>query len=139
MTQLTFEYRVRDSLGKEHGGSIAAADRDEAVQRLRREGLQVLEIEEDAGPGLLAPSIRRTDVIYLTNQLAIMVETGITLSVALQGILEQEPNATLRRVLMELKRGEQATTSEEITVEKSGPFDYSPEYRALLADLMLKF
>jgi hypothetical protein len=42
-------------------------------------------------------------------------------------------------MLLELMRGEQATIIEEITVEQSGPFDYSPRYRELLADLMLKF
>jgi tRNA1Val (adenine37-N6)-methyltransferase len=44
-----------------------------------------------------------------------------------------------KRMLLELKRGEQATTNEEITIEESGPFDYSAKYRALLSDLMLKF
>ncbi len=44
-----------------------------------------------------------------------------------------------KRILLELKRGEQATTSEEITIEESGPFDYSKRYRELLSDLMLKF
>ena len=44
-----------------------------------------------------------------------------------------------KRMLLELMRGEQATIIEEITVEQSGPFDYSPRYRELLADLMLKF
>lgn len=44
-----------------------------------------------------------------------------------------------KRMLLELRRGEQATTNEEITVEESGPLDYSPAYRALLSDLMLKF
>ena len=44
-----------------------------------------------------------------------------------------------KRVLFELRRGEQATTNEEITVEESGPLDYSGKYRELLSDLMLKF
>jgi type IV pilus assembly protein PilC len=104
MAETTFEYRVRDALGKEHEGTIDALNRDEAVQRLRRDGLQIIDIGEDAaGISLLAPSVRRTDVIYLTNQLAIMVDTGITLSVALQGILEQEKNSTLRRMLVEMR------------------------------------
>lgn len=102
---LTFEYRVRDALGRERDGTIDAAGREEAVQLLRREGLQVLEIDEETGGiGLLAPKVSRSDVIYLTNQLAIMVDTGITLSVALHGILEQEKNPSLRRVLTDLHR-----------------------------------
>lgn len=104
MSTLTFQYRVRDSLGNEHEGTLDAVNRDEAVQQLRRDGLQVVDIEEDSGVGLFAPGIRRADIIYLTNQLAIMVETGITLSTALNGIAEQEPNPTMRRMLLDLKR-----------------------------------
>jgi type IV pilus assembly protein PilC len=104
MAEMTFEYRVRDALGKEHEGTIDAVNREDAVQRLRRDGLQIIDIGEDGGGlSLLAPAVRRTDVIYLTNQLAIMVDTGITLSTALQGILEQEKNSTLRKMLVEMR------------------------------------
>jgi tRNA1Val (adenine37-N6)-methyltransferase len=44
-----------------------------------------------------------------------------------------------KRMLLELRRGERATAREEITIEESGPFDYSSRYRELLSDLMLKF
>ena len=104
MSALTFQYRVRDSLGNEHSGAIDAVNRDEAVQQLRREGMQVIDLDEDSGLTLLAPRVKRSDVIYLTNQLAIMVDTGITLSIALAGIAEQETNPTLRRILNDLKR-----------------------------------
>jgi type IV pilus assembly protein PilC len=103
-----FQYRARDTLGKEHAGTVEASTQEDAVQQLRRDGLAVLEIDEDAGVSLLAPGVRRADIIYLTNQLAIMVDTGITLSAALQGILEQEANPTLRRVLVELRQAVEA-------------------------------
>jgi type IV pilus assembly protein PilC len=55
--------------------------------------------------GALFPRrIRKYDLIFVTNQLAIMVDTGITLSVALGSIAEQEQNPTLRSVLNDLKR-----------------------------------
>jgi hypothetical protein len=31
------------------------------------------------------------------------------------------------------------SVEEELTLEATGPFDYSPEYRALISDLMLNF
>ena len=99
MSTLTFQYKVRDSLGTEHEGSIDAVNRDEAVQQLRRDGMQVIDLDEDAGIGLLAPGIKRSDIIYLTNQLAIMVDTGITLSIALAGIGEQEAKRLPRQHL----------------------------------------
>lgn len=47
--------------------------------------------------------IRRTDIIYMTNQLAVMVDTGISLSVALAGMAEQESNPRLRSLLRDLQ------------------------------------
>lgn len=74
---------------------------------------RVLDFTGDADQAGLNPS-RRCDVRYLASR-------------------------PPKRMLLELKRGEQALTDEEITVEESGPFDYSEAYRSLLSDLMLKF
>jgi len=105
VSALTFEYRARDALGKEHAGSVDAPSQEEAVQILRRDGFQILEIEEGGGGGgIFAAGVKRTDIIYLTNQLAIMVDTGITLSTALQGILDQEKNPTMRKLLGDLRK-----------------------------------
>ena len=46
--------------------------------------------EETAGFDLLPRRISQADIIYVTSQLAIMVDTGITLSTALDSIAEQE-------------------------------------------------
>ncbi len=100
---MTFQYKVRDPLGNTHEGTVEAAGIDEATQQLRRDGFQILEIdEEDSGMELFPKRISKSDVIYVTSQLAIMVDTGITLSTALGGIIEQETNPTLKKVLAEL-------------------------------------
>ena len=102
---MTFQYRVRDPLGNTHEGTVDATNLEDASQQLRRDGFQVLSIEEsDAEAGLLSGRVSRNDVLYVTNQLAIMVDTGITLSAALSGIVEQEPNPSLRKVLGDLHR-----------------------------------
>ncbi|MFN6177883.1 MAG: tRNA1(Val) (adenine(37)-N6)-methyltransferase [Flavobacteriales bacterium] len=44
-----------------------------------------------------------------------------------------------KRVLLELDRSGTAVQDEELTIEATGPFDYTPEYRALISDLMLNF
>jgi type IV pilus assembly protein PilC len=101
---MTYQYRVRDPLGNVHRGSIDALSPEDASQQLRRDGFQVIELNEDDGEGeLFGRRISRNDIIYTTSQLAIMVDTGITLSNALDGILQQEQNPTLRNVLAELK------------------------------------
>ncbi len=74
---------------------------------------RVLDFDVHAAQAGLGPS-RRCDVRYLASR-------------------------PPKRTLIELRRGEQVAVDDEITVEESGPFDYSTRYRALLSDLMLKF
>jgi len=100
----TFAYQASDPLGQMVEGTLEVASREEALSRLKRDGFHVLELEEESGGGDLFPrSIRQADVIYVTSQLAVMVETGITLSVALDSIAQQEQNSSVKAVLMELK------------------------------------
>ncbi len=44
-----------------------------------------------------------------------------------------------KRVLLELARAAGEVEEGTLTVEATGPFDYTPEYRALISDLMLNF
>jgi type IV pilus assembly protein PilC len=105
MTQATFQYRAKTARGEIREGGIEAADSDAAAQQLRQQGLQVLDLREDldSGESLFPRRVSKTEIIYVTSQLAIMVDTGITLSAALAGIVEQEENPTLRKVLRDLK------------------------------------
>jgi type IV pilus assembly protein PilC len=101
---ITFTYTARSPLGKLIQGELEAASRDEVAQKLRRDGLQVLAVEDVDGDGDLIPRrIRKSDIIYLTNQLAVMVDTGIMLSAALDGIARQEEHSALRAMLIDLK------------------------------------
>jgi type IV pilus assembly protein PilC len=105
---MIFTYRVKDPKGKVHEGELEAPSVEAASQQLRQDGFVVLDLEAeeenaDDGEGLFPRRIRKQEIIYITSQLAVMVETGITLSTALEGIREQEENPTLRKVLGELK------------------------------------
>lgn len=106
---MNYQYRVRDPLGNVHNGTIEATSLEDATQQLRRDGFHVLDVDEaDGSGGLFATRISRSEIIYATAQLAIMVDTGITLSSALGGVLEQEQNPALRKVLNELKHAVEA-------------------------------
>jgi len=72
-----------------------------ATQQLRREGFQVIEISEAESGGLF-PARLQNDIVYVTSQLAIMIETGISLSTALAGIVEQG-QPTLRKILDDVR------------------------------------
>ncbi len=41
--------------------------------------------------------------------------------------------------LLELYRSSGEIEETELTVEATGPFDYTPQYRTLISDLMLNF
>ena len=103
---MNFRYRVRDPLGNEHEGTLEAKGPEDAQQQLRQDGFRILELAESEGdgPGIFARRVTKREIIYITSQLAVMVDTGINLSVALQSILEQEQNPSLQRVLGELKK-----------------------------------
>lgn len=103
---MNFQYKVRDSLMNEHEGTVEAENLEAAAAQLRRDGLTIMELTEtdDDGPGLFPRAVSRNEIVYFTNQLAVMVDTGITLAAALQGILEQEKNPTLKACLKELKK-----------------------------------
>lgn len=103
---MNYKYKVRDPLNTIHDGTIEAGNVEEATQLLRRDGFVVLELTEfeDDTPGLFPRAVTRNEIVFFTNQLAVMVDTGITLATALQGILEQEKNPTLKRTLKELKK-----------------------------------
>jgi type IV pilus assembly protein PilC len=101
---LTFAYQAQDPLGELVEGTLEVATREEAVAKLKREGLAVVELNEEAGGFDLLPArVRQADIIFTTSQLAVMVDTGITLSAALNSIAEQEANPALKRVLLDLK------------------------------------
>jgi type IV pilus assembly protein PilC len=86
-----------------HEGTSDAATVDEASRELRDEGFQILSIEEIEEGGLFPKRVSKNELIYVTNQLAIMVDTGINLATALSGIVQQETNPTLKKILRELK------------------------------------
>jgi type IV pilus assembly protein PilC len=106
---MTFTYKVRDPKGKVHEGELEAPSLEAASQQLRQDGFMVLEIDAeeepapDDGEGLFPRRISKHEIIYVTSQLAVMADTGITLSTALAGIREQEENPSLKRVLGELQ------------------------------------
>jgi len=101
---MNYKYIARDPLGNSHEGTIEATGREEATQLLRRDGFQVLQLEEAAEGFSLSPKrIKKAEVVSVVNQLAVMVDTGVTLDEALNGMCQQEQNPTLKRLLEELK------------------------------------
>ena len=59
--------------------------------------------DDDAGGSLFPRRVTKSEIIYITSQLSVMVDTGIALTDALQGIIAQEANPTLKQIMREIR------------------------------------
>ncbi len=96
-----FHYQVKDSSGKTISEDIESFDKTSLIQQLQKQGYFILSIEEEAA--FLASSeetgqsqrkftrngIKLEDMLNFANQLATMLDSGITILRALEVILDQ--------------------------------------------------
>jgi len=104
-----YAYRARDRRGGIVSGVMVAETHDDLTQRLHVQGMSVLSVVQRSGGGgvfgalsnieVIAPRIKQSDIVFFANQLAVMVDTGVPLAEALDAIVQQSSNPTLRRVL----------------------------------------
>jgi tRNA1Val (adenine37-N6)-methyltransferase len=94
----------------------------------------------DAVERLLAPAGRLAVIIPLNREADLLQEAArIGLAPLRRCTVRYVPHRPAKRVMLELDRSGRAVQEEQLTLEATGPFDYSPEYRALISDLMLNF
>lgn len=105
----TFAWRARDGHGQVVSGSQVAASAAEIADRLRGEGLFVTSIspepllrQEETAPATPVYSgrrVRRDDVIAFCQQLAVMLDTGVPLSEALESLARQTRHVEFRNLV----------------------------------------
>ncbi|QDT45980.1 Putative type II secretion system protein F [Gimesia alba] len=111
---MQFTYTARNTTGQNQSGELVADSRDDAVAKLRQDGLYLLALEEadtNAKEGFSATRkkrVSRKDIIYFTNQLAIMVDAGVPVATALEGISKQIENPTLAEILTNIQKSVEA-------------------------------
>jgi type IV pilus assembly protein PilC len=107
---ITYAYTARDSSGNAVNGTLVASSIGEVTQILRRDGKYPISIQQGEDPAAAGASggvrfgqggikIPRADVIQLSTQLAIMIETGVTLSEALECITLQAQKPKVKALL----------------------------------------
>jgi type IV pilus assembly protein PilC len=113
----TYAYTARDERGAPANGTIEANSVAEVTQQLRAAGKYPVSVRPvSAGATTAAPSapqpvqprgikLPRADVIQFSQQLAIMIETGVTLAEALDCIAAQSIKPNVKRLIEDL--GEQ--------------------------------
>lgn len=107
MTQ--FAYQVRDAAGRADSGTLTAGSVSEAARTLRGDGNTIVSLKETgarpAQPAADQPvraRVRRDDVVFFANQLAVMVDTGVPLSDALDSIAEQTVQPGFKSVVCDI-------------------------------------
>lgn len=104
----TFTYKARDRRGIEIGGTVDAPSQIEGLRSLRGDGLVVTDIREGAGIVIDATAIRMKqaaravkvgEVVSFSEQLSVMLETGVPLSEAMQAYLKQSKGGNLAKVV----------------------------------------
>ncbi len=114
-----YEYKALDSKGKKVSGILDAESPRLARARLRAEGLYPVEIHSASQPevpfrepgkvtqpvqlGRFFRRVRPQDRAALTRQLATLVGAGIPVVSALETIIQQVSNNSLRRALVEIR------------------------------------
>lgn len=107
---MQFEYLARDGSGKMQSGVISAESANEAARKLRNDGLYTLTINEarqvtrSPAPSIFAKRISHSDIVYLSSQLAVMVDAGIPIASALAGLAKQSDNPTLQSMLERIQQ-----------------------------------
>src|SRR4051812_47988640 len=109
----TFAYTARDGNGAPLSGIVTAATESEATAMLRRDGKYPISITPARADGTVsAPvtsagttgyKISRADVIQISQQLSIMVETGVTLTEALECIANQSEKPKVKALVEDLQ------------------------------------
>ena len=113
---LKFAYTIRDASGRADTGVLTAADTADASRMLREQGKTIVSLQKDRGQGVAAAPaprkkrIRRDDVIHFATQLAVMVDTGVPLSEALDAISGQCKHPSMQVVIRDLSDQVQSGT-----------------------------
>ncbi len=104
----TFEYTARTTTGEESTGTMEASSREEVVQQLRKNRMQVVRVREKKKrkTGRRVPT---RDIVVFTRQFATMVNSGLPLVQALDILAKQTENPqlseTTKQVVYDVESG----------------------------------
>lgn len=114
-----FAYAAIDQTGKEGRGVVAAADRADALTRLKERGLTVIELKEKKAGGQITftrrQKITQQDTYYMARELGALLRSGMQIDKALDILMQsadkQEMKEILSFVLNNIRSGKSVTAS----------------------------
>src|ERR1700728_4473285 len=104
----SFVYSARDSAGAALNGTLVAESIAQAGQMIRAEGKYPTAIKPATGnaeagkPRAGGMRMSRKDLIHISMQLSIMIDTGVTLSEALECIGSQSEKPNVKKVIQDV-------------------------------------
>ncbi len=105
----TFAYVGKSRQGALKKGTLSAKNREEAVERLRKDSILVTTLEEKKDTGEkwyeveLGGGLTGKDLVIFTRQFGTMINAGLPLIQCLDILSTQSENKTLRKTLVDVK------------------------------------
>ncbi len=132
----TYAYQARDAAGKVVAGSQDALNEESAITSLMSRGLMVLSIQQKAAVSKRKKitTVKETDVVLFTRQLATMVDAGIPLVGALTALYDSadpKRQANLRHVIADVTSRVQGGDSFHQALSKH-PFVFNRLYVSMV-------
>ena len=115
----TYNYKIRSIEGKVIRGKVEANALNEAILKVQKLGGLTLEVEEGKSMSkamkVSNKGMKLKDRIIFTEQLAVMLNAGVTLIQALKGLEEESQNkvliSTLHQVIADVEAGNPFSTA----------------------------
>ena len=109
---MRFVYQAKDPNGTLRTGELDGDSFEAASMQLRQQGLYVLSLDpvvinKNSTPSIFAKRVTRSDIVEFASQMAVMVDAGVPLSNALEGLAAQSENPTLKTMLDNVQQGVQ--------------------------------
>jgi type IV pilus assembly protein PilC len=106
-----YSYQARKSSGELISGVIEAGNEDEVLKQLTKSGYFVSSIKQEFKSKKLLDlnlnidifvNIRKTDLAKFITQLAILLRSGLTITVAMEIVIEQVENKQFKNIVMKI-------------------------------------
>src|SRR5215216_5928325 len=95
----SFTYTARTAGGELQTKTIEAASKDDVIQQLRRQRMNVVKVDDENKAAKKASGkIKMRDIVIFTRQFSTMINSGLPLVQALDILAKQTENKTLQEV-----------------------------------------
>ncbi|MEX2152580.1 MAG: type II secretion system F family protein [Gemmatimonadaceae bacterium] len=93
-----FSYTARDAKGEMKSATLEAASREEAINQLKKQRLNVIKIDEQTKKKKSGGKVAMRDIVIFTRMFSTMINSGLPLVQAMGILAEQSENPVLREV-----------------------------------------